>query len=70
MTQPVKALAARPEHIPHTYIRATGYDNDALDEAAERVKSDSFWSYIEMPYGHDVMLIAPRALTEVLLSVP
>ena len=55
--------------IPRTYIRAAGYEANALDEAAERVKTDSSWTYIDVPYGHDVMLIASEALTELLLSV-
>lgn len=69
VTQPVKALPVRPDGIPHTYIRAAGYEANAFDEAAERAKIDSSWTYTDIPYGHDVMLIAPEALTELLLSV-
>ena len=59
---------ARERIVKKTYIRATGYDNPAFDQALAKIKADKTWRTYEVPCGHDVMVDMPDRLTEILLD--
>ena len=51
-----------------TFIRAKGYKSATFDANLAKVKANSSWKIFELETGHDVMVIAPDRLTEILLA--
>lgn len=70
LTRSVVALPMRPKNIPHTYIRAIGFDPSPFKAiAVKKVKPDPSITYAEINTGHDAMLIAPETLARMLHEV-
>jgi pimeloyl-ACP methyl ester carboxylesterase len=57
------------EKIPkRVYIRAKQYKSTTFDSNLAELKANGTWQTHEMDCGHDVMVIAPKELTEILLA--
>jgi pimeloyl-ACP methyl ester carboxylesterase len=52
---------------PTSYIACTNPTYQAIAHAREWVKAQPDWTYLELATGHDAMILAPDALTEMLL---
>jgi pimeloyl-ACP methyl ester carboxylesterase len=52
---------------PTTYIACTNPTYQAIAQARQWVKAQPNWTYLELATGHDAMILAPDALTEMLL---
>jgi pimeloyl-ACP methyl ester carboxylesterase len=52
---------------PTTYIACTNPTYQAIAHAREWVKAQPDWIYLELETGHDAMILAPDALTEMLM---
>jgi pimeloyl-ACP methyl ester carboxylesterase len=52
---------------PATYIACTNPTYQAIARAREWVKAQPDWTYLELATGHDAMILAPDALTEMLV---
>ncbi len=66
--QPIASAGAIGAVRRRMYIRA---DNDrvtAYAHCAEHARNAADWDYHDVPAGHDVMIDAPDALTEILLA--
>jgi pimeloyl-ACP methyl ester carboxylesterase len=55
---------------PTTYIACTNPTYQAIAPARQWVKAQTGWIYRELETGHDAMILAPDALTEMLLREP
>ena len=55
---------------PTTYIACTNPTYQAIARAREWVKAQPDWTYLELETGHDAMILAPDALTEMLMRDP
>lgn len=53
--------------LPTTYIACTNPTYQAVAQARQWVKAQPDWTYLELATGHDAMILAPDALTEMLL---
>ena len=62
----LEAPAERAKDLERTYVSATEYG--AFADAAERARREGL-DYHEVETGHDVMVTAPAALVDILLSV-
>ncbi len=51
-----------------SYIRCTDPPYPAVQPSYERIKTDAAWNLLEIATGHDAMVAAPQALTELLLK--
>jgi len=54
--------------LARTYIRCTNPVYSAVQPSYERIKSDNAWTLIDLATGHDAMVTAPKALSELLLQ--
>jgi pimeloyl-ACP methyl ester carboxylesterase len=52
--------------LPKTYIACTNPDYRANSAARQWVQAQPDWTYFELATGHDAMILAPDALTEML----
>jgi pimeloyl-ACP methyl ester carboxylesterase len=52
---------------PTTYIACTNPTYQAIAHVRQWVKAQPDWTYLELATGHDAMILAPDALTEMLL---
>ena len=52
---------------PTTYIACTNPTYQAIAHARQWVKAQPDWIYLELATGHDAMILAPDALTEMLM---
>ena len=55
---------------PTTYIACTNPTYQAMAPERQWVKAQPDWIYLELATGHDAMILAPDALTEMLLREP
>ena len=55
--------------LPRTFIYCTARQGKSFSPFALAAKDDPSWSYRELATGHDAMVTAPGALTELLLEV-
>ncbi len=62
--QPVQLLNTDAKKLPRTYIRCTQWP---LTEALAQHAKAMGWDYHEVHCGHDVMVIAPQELADVLM---
>ena len=53
--------------LPKTYIACTNPDYRANAAARQWVQTQPDWIYFELKTGHDAMILAPDALTEILM---
>ncbi|HKU96280.1 MAG TPA: alpha/beta fold hydrolase [Vineibacter sp.] len=51
------------------YISCSAPALAVLDETKQRIRADQRWRFVDMADGHDVMVTAPRRLSDVLLSL-
>jgi pimeloyl-ACP methyl ester carboxylesterase len=52
---------------PATYIACTNPSYEAIARTRKLAQAQPGWTYLELATGHDAMIIAPDALTEMLL---
>ncbi|MAM14014.1 MAG: hypothetical protein CML23_26870 [Rhizobiaceae bacterium] len=50
------------------YVRAKGIVAPMHDQTADRLKSSPGWTVIESPHGHDLMVDAPKDVSDILLN--
>jgi hypothetical protein len=50
------------------YVRATGIPVPAYDLIANDRRGRQGWKVLELPFGHDLMVDAPRQVAEILLN--
>ena len=55
--------------LPKTYIACTKPDYRAISATRQWVQAQPDWAYFELTTGHDAMITAPEALTEMLTRV-
>jgi pimeloyl-ACP methyl ester carboxylesterase len=55
--------------LPRTFIYCTERQGKSFSPFALTAKNDPSWAYRELATGHDAMVTAPGALTELLLEV-
>ncbi|MEH2549245.1 pimeloyl-ACP methyl ester carboxylesterase [Bradyrhizobium sp. AZCC 2262] len=65
--QPVSALKSRPD-IPHTYVRALGFNPSPFIYFYEEMKKDPKVKTIELQGSHLCMLTEPKAVIDILLN--
>ena len=53
---------------PRLYIRCTGPVYPAVVPSYDRIKAEDGWTLVDIATGHDAMVTAPEALTEILLQ--
>jgi pimeloyl-ACP methyl ester carboxylesterase len=53
--------------LPKTYIACTNPDYRANAPARQWVQTQSDWTYFDLKTGHDAMILAPDALSEMLM---
>jgi len=58
----------RDKIAKRTYIRTTKYKSATFDKNLEKLKANGSWQIHEMDTGHDAMITAPQALTDILLT--
>ena len=68
-TEKVSYKGGRDKIARRTYIRAHGYASPAFDANLTKVKASPGWATYDFDCGHDVMVIEPDRLTNVLLDV-
>ncbi len=64
--QPSKALNTRPANIPHTYVRAAGFDPSPFVGFLEKFKGDPQFDTHVMQTSHLMMLTDPGGTTKIL----
>ena len=58
-----------PGHgLPSTYIVCTAHNSEIGARSREMARSLSGWRWRELPCGHDAMVVAPDAVSELLLE--
>jgi pimeloyl-ACP methyl ester carboxylesterase len=57
-----------PTGVPRTYVACTDRRRDTYVRFAEAARSSPDWEYLELPCGHDAMIIAPAALASILVG--
>lgn len=67
-TEKASYTGGREKIARKTFIRAKGYKSATFDANLAKVKANSSWKTFELETGHDVMVIAPDRLTEILLT--
>jgi pimeloyl-ACP methyl ester carboxylesterase len=50
------------------YVRAKGYKSATFDANLARVKARGDWKTVELDIGHDVMVIDPKKVSDILLA--
>lgn len=50
------------------YVRATGMPSLVYDRTANERRSRQGWTVVELPFGHDLMVDAPRQVAEILTN--
>lgn len=56
-------------NLPRTYIHCTRPSYEALQASRDWVKAQSGWRWLDIPTGHDAMVVAPDALTRMLVGL-
>ncbi|HEV2121876.1 MAG TPA: alpha/beta fold hydrolase [Chloroflexota bacterium] len=68
--QPLRLRCPAGSGLPRTFIYcANKAPGDPFAAMAQRVHEEAGWRYHELATGHDAMITAPAALTELLLEV-
>jgi pimeloyl-ACP methyl ester carboxylesterase len=62
------ALEQSGADVPRSYIACTQPASGSFGQFAARVRQDSTWRYHELATGHNAMVSAPQALSQVLLQ--
>jgi hypothetical protein len=56
-------------NLPRTYIHCTQPSYEALQASRDWVKAQAGWKWLDIPTGHDAMVVAPDALTRMLVGL-
>jgi pimeloyl-ACP methyl ester carboxylesterase len=56
-------------NLPRTYIHCTRPSYEALEASRTWVKAQSGWNWLDLPTGHDAMVVDPEGLTRMLVSI-
>ncbi len=56
-------------NLPRAYIHCTQPSYAALEASRAWVKSQRGWSWMDIPTGHDAMVVDPEALTRMLVNL-
>lgn len=67
--QPLLLKAPLGNGLPRTYIECTGDPIATLEPTKARVRADAGWQLRTLATGHDAMVTAPAALTELLTDL-
>jgi len=67
--QPLLLKAPLGNGLPKTYIECTGDPIATLEPTKARVRADAGWQLRTLATGHDAMVTAPAALTELLTDL-
>jgi pimeloyl-ACP methyl ester carboxylesterase len=67
-TEKAVFTGAREKIGKKMYVRAKGYKSPTFDANLARVKAKGDWKTLELEIGHDVMVIDPEKVSEILLS--
>jgi len=67
--QPLLLKAPLGNGLPKTYIECTGDPIATLEPTKARVRADAGWQLRTLATGHDAMVTAPAALSELLTSL-
>ena len=69
-SQPLRLTNPLEVAVPRTFIQCTAAPPARWREITlERVRSQPGWRYRELATGHDAMVIAPRALADLLMEI-
>jgi pimeloyl-ACP methyl ester carboxylesterase len=63
-----KYTGAREKVLKKAFIRAKGYASPGFDANLAKCKSDAAWKTFEVACGHDVMVIKPQELADILMQ--
>jgi pimeloyl-ACP methyl ester carboxylesterase len=55
--------------LPRTYIRCVAPIYRAVEPSYARLEAEGGWNLRDIPTGHDAMITAPEALTDMLLEI-
>ena len=68
-TDPIRLSNGGSDGLPRTYVLCTGpvMRGASFQAHARRVKAGPTWRYAELATGHDAMITAPGAVTDLLL---
>jgi hypothetical protein len=66
---PLHFDAARVAAVPRTFIDCSNPALPTIAVMRQRVRSEPGWEVIELATGHDPMVSAPAALTDILLGI-
>jgi pimeloyl-ACP methyl ester carboxylesterase len=67
--QPLKLSGPWPARIPRAYIACNQPRIPVFDDIKRRLSIDPAWRYVELPTGHDAMIIAPALLSNTIISL-
>ncbi|WP_431514626.1 alpha/beta fold hydrolase [Variovorax sp. DAIF25] len=67
--QPLLLKAPLGNGLPKTYVECTGDPIATLEPTKARVRADAGWQLRTLATGHDAMVTAPAALTELLTDL-
>jgi pimeloyl-ACP methyl ester carboxylesterase len=67
---PLHFDAARVAALPRTFVDCNAPALATIAVMRQRVRAEPGWSVAEIATGHDPMVSAPRALIEILLTIP
>jgi pimeloyl-ACP methyl ester carboxylesterase len=67
-TDPVVLSAPAGNGLPRLYIRCTDPVYPAVVPSYDRIRAEGGWVFADIATGHDAMVSAPEALTELLLQ--
>ncbi len=65
--QGLPSVAAHERVTRKVYVRATGMPAPVYDRTADARRGRPGWSVEELPFGHDLMVDAPRQVADILL---
>lgn len=72
LTEPLYLHGDKTYEIARTYISCTIGQTKSMPsiaQAAQRIQSESGWHYLELKSGHSAMIIVPKELAEMLISL-
>jgi len=66
--QGLSVIGAHERVARKVYVRATGIAAPVYDRTAADRRTRPGWEVLELPFGHDLMVDAPRQVTDILLD--
>ena len=65
---PIRLTGPVGNSLPRTYVHCTQPSYAPLEASRQWVRKQQGWAWLDLPTGHDVMVLAPEALTQLLLA--